>query len=339
MLAAVAFSPVVAASARGRVMRARPLVLHPTFERMTGGWLVASNRYVFVSEGAASAHDGVLIDGETGRHRMVSRPSCSPEAVGGPWVGFACGQGANPSLQLYNVQTGRTRGLVPNPSLGSHCTEAVRACLTIAALGRYWVAFTFPPSDPHLYPTTEFQNLKTGEVWPGSSDSSITTDLDLPGLAVHVCKPVSVPRVSDGYDSGWGSVSFASGFAIAAGGGGSYLERCGSRLHRFLTYTNPTLGYGCAHLVCTPAAASRLIVWQSAAGRLSGMLLPGRKRFTIRVPVRVDPEAASGGFANGDEYRLALTPRRLYLFTIQDRIWSIPTPRQPTDRHSANHRV
>jgi len=147
-----------------------------------------------------------------------------------------------------------------------------------------------------------------------------------------VCRPLSVPAVSTAYDSGWGSLSFDAGFAIASGTGGAYLERCGSRLHEFLTFTAPASG-DCPHLACAPVSNSREIIWQSASGRLSGIFLPNRQRFTIPVPENVDPLA--GGFANDHLYTLALTSTRLYLLTPENGIWSTPAPPSPS---STSHR-
>jgi hypothetical protein len=287
---------------------------------------VASNRYVFISGGSYSAGEGVLIDGRTGRRRTLSRPGCLPDALGGPWLAFTCGTPANQTFQLYDIPTGQSRPFNTGPALGyGYCTLN---CVPIAALGTDWVAFEAPPGDYHDYPTFEFQNIKTGQALSKDPTNATTTvNLDSPQLAQKACRPLTVPVVSGAYDSGWGSLTFVDGFVIAAGGGGAYLERCGSHRHEFLTFTTPGMEAGCPALACPPVSNSHAIMWQSAAGRLSGILLPSRQRFMIHVPAEVDPRS---GFASEDPYTLALTPRTLYLVTPESRVWSIPAPTSPS---------
>ncbi|MGI8557226.1 MAG: hypothetical protein ACR2ND_02775 [Solirubrobacteraceae bacterium] len=319
-------------SAAAHPASSRTLVLHPNFQRVQGNYLVASDRYVFISgspfDGEGGA--GVLIDGSTGHRTTISRPGCLPSALGGPWLAFTCGAGASQSFQLYNIPTGQSQPFTSTIPY-QDCTIY---CVAIAAVGTDWVALEPPAGDEHDVPTFEFQNLNTGATTGDPTNSMTTVDLNSPQLVEKVCRPLTVPAVSNGYSSGWGSLTYEDGYAIASGGG-AYLERCGSHLHDFLTFTIPDYlsayvgyGYGCPHLACPPASNSQAIVWESAAGRLSGIFLPSRRRFTIRVPTNVDPQGALGGFANGDLYTLALTPRTLYLMN-QTGVWSIPAPAAP----------
>jgi len=311
-------------SAAAHPARDRTLVLHPHFQRVPGSYLAASDRYVVIAGPPFAVDTGVLIDGRTGHRTMLSRPGCGQRlpVLGGPWIAFSCGSGSSQASLLYNISTGQSQPFT-STSPYQDCTSN---CLPIAAIGADWVALETPPGDPHDLPSFEFQNLNTGETRGDPTNSRTTVDLDSPQLAEKVCRPLAVPAVSNAYSSGWGSLTFDDGFAIASSNGGAYLERCGSHLHEFLTFTPPTTG--CPHLACPPAENSQAIVWESAAGRLGGIFLPSRQRFTIRVPANVDPQGASGGFARDDPYTLALTPRNLYLMT-QRGVWSIPAPAAP----------
>ncbi len=181
-----------------------------------------------------------------------------------------------------------------------------------------------------------FQSLRTGQAIADPSGGSTTVNLDSPGLTEKVCTPLTVPRVSfSPYGDRPGSLTPAGAFEIAAGNGGAYLERCGSHLHEFLTAgvlsrsAAPSESTaGCASLACPPDANAHAIIWEAPAGRLSGIFLPSRQRFSIPVPARVDPSLGIGA-----DYQLALTTTTLYL-NVGARpghrgIWTIPAPTPP----------
>ncbi len=312
------------------IKRDRPLVLHPKFERVRGSYLVGGGRYVFIAASSSVGH-GVLTDGLTGRSRRISSPGCQAFAVGAPWLGFACGEPLGSSYELYNIPRGRFQ---PFTALAPYANCTRDCLLPIAAIGAEWVAFLAPPGDHHDFPGFEFQSLQTGQVLDDPANAATNINLNAPQLVQSICPPLSLPVVSSAYDSGWGSLTFEDGFAIASGTGGAYLERCGSHLHQFLTYTTPNNFNEfawCPSPDCPPASNSHEIIWQSAAGRLTGIFLPDRRRFTIHVPATVHPNG--GGFANGDMYTLALTPTRLYLLIPhlpEGQIWSIPAATEPS---------
>lgn len=317
------FVTPAAAKAPSRPHPIRTLTLHPKFQRVRGSDLVASDRYVFISGSSFPADSGVLIDGRTTHQRAVSAPSCRPSALGGPWLALTCGVAPNQTYELYNIPTGSFRPFTATVPYADCTTN----CLPIAAVGTQWVAFQAPPGDSHVLPTFAFQNINTGQTRSDPTTSTTNADLNSPLLTDNVCRPLQIPTVSNSYSSGWGSLTFDDDFAIAAGTGGAYLERCGSHLHQFLTFTTPnwtSSNPGCPHLDCPPAHNPHTIVWQSAAGRLQGLFLPSKQTFTIPIPPKVDPNQP--GFANGDNYQLALTPTRLYLVTPQGTIWSAPAP-------------
>jgi hypothetical protein len=316
------FAAAAIASAQSR--RDRALVLHPMFERVRGSYLVGGGRYVFIAS-HPSGGGGVLIDGSSGRRVTVSpSPGCKAFAIGAPWLAFGCGPGFL-DTELYNIPAGRFQSLTSRAPY-EYCTSD---CLSVAAIGSHWAAFSAPAGDPRDYPSFEFQNLQTGQVVDNDpANATHGLDLNSPQLVQSICRPLSLPRVSNGYTSGWGSLTFDDGFAIASGGGGAYLERCGSPLHEFLTFTTPSNVNGiawCPYLDCSPASNAHEIIWPSEAGRLRGIFLPDRRRFTIQLPVKVETGIGEvPGSAHG--YTLALTPTRLYLLNPQGQIWSITAP-------------
>ena len=283
--------------------------------------MVGGGRYVFIGCGLPpyTKGGGVLIDGRTARSRRISTPGCQAVAVGARWVAFSCGDPQ--SFELYNIPTGR---LEPFTGLPPYM-DCIRDCLPIVAIGAHWVAFVVLPLNYHDYPEFVFQNLQIGQVLENDpADSTTSIDLNSPQLVRSICRPLSLPVVVSPVGSGWGSLSFLDdGFAIASGNGGAYLERCGSHLHEFLTYTTPDNGahWGlCPYLDCPPVDNLREIVWPSADG-VTGMFLPSRQRFTIRAPANVD----AGGIT-----QLALTPTRLYLSSGLHGIFSTKTPTEPS---------
>lgn len=236
---------------------------------------------MFISGSSFPAGSGVLIDGLTMRRRTVSRPGCGASALGGPWLAFTCGTAPLLTYELYDIASGQFQPFT--------ATEPYQDCMIdgdpIIAIGTDWVALEAVSDDEHTLPSFAFQNITSGKTTSDPTTASTNIDLNSSELVTNVCRPLSVPTVSDVYSSGRGSLTFDDGYAI---------------------------------------------VWQSAAGRVSGLFLPSRRRFMIAVPRNVDP---STGFANGDMYQLALTATRLYLVR-QGLIWSIPAPVKPrSNRH------
>jgi hypothetical protein len=178
-----------------------------------------------------------------------------------------------------------------------------------------------PPQVIVLNITKPYALLKT----PASGAWEL--DLNAPSGTLGLCAPLQAAAFNTPYWTGSGYIVFDGHAAIAAGSGGAYLERCDTRIHRFLTFTLSGLASsGCPAFRCPPAANSNSIVWQTAAGRLGGMFLASQQAFSIKLPRAIDP---STGYANGDEYRLVLTRTRLYLATRQDQVWTAPAPQPP----------
>lgn len=302
--------------------RSRTLIVHPAFRRVPGyEFVAASDRYVFITGPPYRSGAGVLVDGRTGHRRTLSRPGCIPSALGGPWLAFTCGQPPNESFQLYNIPSGRSK-----PFTNTTYQNCRVDCLSIYAVGTDWLALEVPSGDEHILPSFEFQNLKSGQVTADPTNSTTTVDLDSPYLAEKVCRPPTVPAYSDGYSSRWGSLTSDGRYEIAAGSGGAYLERCGSRLHEFLTFTTPDLNHSyhpCGALDCPPAANSHVIVWRSGAGSLGGIFLLSQRRFTIPLPIANEGIAA-----------VAIVANTLYLELYPGGIWSAPVPAAPSSQKS-----
>jgi hypothetical protein len=220
--AALVVSSAAAAQPGARIAT---VSLHPRFQRVPGDRLVASDRYVVISSnqvaGAAPVGNGVLIDGLTRRRTTVLSPDCVSSALGGPWLALTCNPGTTQTFELYNIPTKRFQPLTTAPALAYH--KCAVDCVPIAAVGADWVAFEAPPGDPeHGVPAFEFQNIQTGEaVSQDPTSSTATVDLNSPQLRQGVCSPLRVPAVSTAYASGWGSLTFTDGLALAAGDSGS----------------------------------------------------------------------------------------------------------------------
>lgn len=256
--------------------------------------LSGDGQYVFVGGAPFASDAGVLISGRTGQRTRLSFPGCNaPSMVGGPWLLYTCGLGASQRLELYRISTGQSQPVTISPSLGP--PGCALQCVGIVAVGADWIALTVGACGEHCSPTYAFQNIRTGVAVRDPSDSITTVDLNSAGLIEPVCSRVTVPYRPNVNDPppGWGSVTLDGRFAIVSGPGGVYLERCGSRVREFLTYT--TSFTSCAEANCPPPSNSHSIVWQSAPCRLSGVFLPDRRRFVIHVPARLGAEAPGGG--------------------------------------------
>jgi hypothetical protein len=125
-------------------------------------------------------------------------------------------------------------------------------------------------------------------------------DPNTPGLARSVWSPLQVPNGANG------SLTFYGRYAIAqTSSTASYLEKCGTRLHRRLNGS-------------PPVGNKNFIVWQPIGGAaskntLDGLFLPGMKPFTIVLP---SPVTKYGGL------RLAASSRHLFVGA-----WATALPR------------
>lgn len=330
-LAVLAWAAPASAAPATAAGKPRLIVLRPRFKPLPGNTMLGDGRYVLISgTTAAAAGTATLIDGQTGRTTRITPGSgCGASALGGSRIVFTCGLATQPTLELYDIPTRHMQPLAASPEIGYAGCSA--GCWALVAVGADWAAYEVGPVDPHSLPFFEFQNLAGGQVLPDPTDASTTVDLSSPRLTEKVCRPPHVPVVSTAYSRGWGSLTFDHGYAISAGGA-AFLERCGSRLHQFLTFTLPTyLGdypLNCPHLACPPASNANVIVWAASDSVLKGVFLPDRRRFTIPIPSRAMPP----GGGDASSYQVALTAKTLYLRNDDGRIWTSPAPAEPGSR-------
>ena len=277
------------------------LTLKADFKRFGSGGVVGDDGRVFIFD--RSTDTGVLVNGSTGSRITVASPGCFlVDAIGGFSIAFSCGSGEGVSYELFDMNTGQLRPLtIPSATAGG-CDPYTSACASLDGVGSYWAEFVGGCPMEHCGPPdVVFENLFTGATAADPVSRSVVPDLDSRTLARRLCKPVTVPAATSPYSPlGFGSVASDGRFQIATGDGGSYLEKCGVKLHRFLTFS-PT------------ASSPHAIVWESKPGLVTGVFLPSLKRFTIAVPEKVDPSASSSQFVQQDPYTLALSRHSLYV--------------------------
>jgi hypothetical protein len=304
--------------------------------------LLSNGRYVAFMPSSQNSSD-VVIDSETGRRTAVPNAECPPSAIGPPWLLFDCGDSNSPlALYVFATRTWRTVPLAPAvPDASDNCLSLGPAnCGEVDGIGADWIEFdeTGYNGTQHLV----FQNIATGEVRQDPTTATTITDLNSPSLARRLCTPLTTPYGAEYAGQEFhGSVQFYGRFVIASsennGEQTAYLEHCGTKLHRLLTSAN----YVYSSSMPPMSATTRAVIWQSAAGTLTGLFFPGLQRFTVKLP------AAAAGLPGGCSSTgfgycfdpIALTSKRLYLIG-QGGLWAAPSPslslaspRQPTRRH------
>ena len=150
-------------------------------------------------------------------------------------------------------------------------------------------------------------------------------DLSSPSLASNLCSPAhALPIQADEGTIMRGPLTVDGNFVLVTGyscisgpTNETYLERCGSRLHRFITTTPPES----ASLL---ASASHVILWPTGTQQLGGIFLPSLRRFTLTVPNRLARILATQ-HAFPEPF---LTTRHLYL-PVGQQVWSTPIPVVP----------
>jgi hypothetical protein len=251
---------------------------------------------------------------------------------------YYCNSGS-PSVQLYRIATRRWRSLAQPSDAG--VPEAV---------GGDWVQYLAPVTANRAV----FQNIDTGQErilsgWmPGGS---IIPDLNSPGLARRLCRPLRVPGVwnpRDGTPQGPGQISFYGRFAAVSGTSRptnttdvwpvNYVGRCGTRLHVDL-WGSPAVGNGNAIMAADDNGTN---------GYPNGLFLPSLHPFNIDLERFVTDQFGS----SPDGVRTFMTARRIYLMA-QDpsdqpecyshdltcgawppdfNLWSAPAPKEPHKR-------
>lgn len=308
------------------------------FRRVPGTWFWNSERYVLARSATAdgSSSRGVLIDDRSGQRRqLVFGDGCSPEAIGAGVVALGCDSGLTRTQRIYDIATGETSTFTQSPSLAQPpladaCGGAPTPGLangTVVAIGTRWVALDMGSADPRSFDRFAFQTRQTGQAQCDPAGARVTIDLNSTELAAKVCSPLTVPvlRRPFGGQAVGSLTALGDGFELAAGAN-SYLERCGTRLHEFLTanryQASDPVGIQCPAAACSLPAGRHVIVWPGR-GTVQGMWLPSRQRFAIPVPAGVDPSHGTDA-----SYEVGLTGRHLYLSTLVH-LWRAPIPARP----------
>jgi hypothetical protein len=296
--------------------------------------LWGDGRFVF-AQFSNSGRD-VLIDDQTGRRTDVQvPPGCGPApvAMGGPFLLFACGNGAAP-MRLYRVSLPRGwRALNPSPQFVQQCNSPDVGRCGPTAIGSHWVEYGMTTcEDPGVHcssPRYEFQNIDTGQLAanPATPGGTVIPDLNSPTLAHKLCSPLQVPSAQiSPYDPGPspGTVTLYGRFAVSsldygAGQGEAHLHKCGSQLdQQLIDLSNPT---------SPPIGNTHVLVWSPGLEpngqyphQLNAVRLPSLRRLVIPVPPTI-----------GGSSTLVLGPRHLYMIGAETQDLYTTPSRVPTN--------
>jgi hypothetical protein len=211
----------------------------------------------------------------------------------------------------------------------------------VQAVGADWIeiwnAYINAPQ-----PQFVFQNIYDGQTetlpaWkPGGR---VVPDLNSPSLARKLCAPLQVPSEWFANGEDWpGTVDFVGRYALVGGvtkglNAFGYLERCGTRSHRWIGPTG-ALGSGIA------SANAHTVLWESGA---AGAFLPSLAKFTVDV-AGLAARVVSSYEGAPNTYYSWLTSRKLYVLVNpytpqcdpvnpcpadQSQLYVAPAPRPP----------
>lgn len=282
-------------------------VLHLHFGRVVTracAQVMTSRSYTLIPFSAprpyASCAGLVLLNDRTGaRKTLIQGGYVTPIAFGMPWVVYD----DNLRPELENVITGKharfryVSGIGPEQiRIGSHWVE-------------HQIASDQPCSDGHVGcgpPTYRYDNLKTGRYRsrPQTSSTRIL-DLNSPTLTQSICPPLQVPP--------GGVVNVYPPFAVLSTSNGSFLERCGTRLHKPVGAGGTIAGDGLF-------ASHTLVLWTdgppATATQAIGVQLPSLAGVTLTLP---QLDGAPANIAAMDDYRL-------YVESQTGAVWSAALP-------------
>ncbi len=332
------------AAAKASMVHRGAVTVRVRFRRLSGTSFLNSGRYVFAQSGftGSAISRGVITDERTGKSTRLMFPGgCSPDAMGVGALVLSCESGLTRTQQIYDIATGQTRVFAPNPSFAQPPPEG--ACSAgpvpgtptprVVSIGTRWLGLDLGSGDARSFDRFGFQDRQSGRALCDLANAHVTVDLNSAALTGRPCSPLTVPVLHRpfGGESAGSLTALGDGFELAAGAN-SYLERCGTRLHEFLTsnqyQASSPIGIQCAAVACSPPENSNVIVW-SGRGTILGVWLPSRQRFTISVPDSVDPSHGTAA-----QYEVGLTTRHLYLSTLTH-LWQAPIPaRSPRSRRS-----
>ncbi len=275
------------------------LVFHPSFQRLGFTGFDVDGRYTLLST-SVQGEVGVVFDELTGARSVVSLPTDCPvpdngPLLGGGWLLEDC---TTSRVDLYSLaaQTWRQVTVASgcsrfNAGTGSSCVPD--------AIGSDWIEYD--ESSEHFGDRFVFQPIDGGPPRRDPANARTIVDLSSPRLARRLCTPLSVPKD--------GEVTLDGAFGVVGGPAGTFLERCGRRLHLAL---GPAV---------TVQSARGLIAWSPAGHSLEGVLLPSLRRFRVILPWRRRALILDA----------QISDRRIYLEVVpvsadQGQVWSAPLP-------------
>jgi hypothetical protein len=241
-----------------------PTTIRPSYKLIRNALAESDGPYT-VLLGVQDEQLGTVITERSNAHKVIPPSGCAttigPPFVGGPWLLADCD---GSSIDLYALPAGPWRSVPIAESCQAWATAAGMSTCDPIAVGRHWIEFD--ETCYHCQNTYIFQNIDSATVASDPSSSTVLPDLNAPSLAHHLCKPLHVPQ--------GGVLQIDSGFAVAGTSRGAFLERCGTRLKQRLTRVRGAL-----------SLAPGTVVWLSRQfTRLSGLLLPSRRAFSLVLP-------------------------------------------------------
>ncbi len=244
--------------------RAAGATFDPRWRVISHGGVSTNGRYTLVAATRPKAA-GTLIDEDTGRRTVVllprgcGRPIDSTPMLGDSWLLADCARGR---LGLYSLAGHRWRSV----AIALSCRHFRGSCQPYA-VGTDWIEYD--EFNVHSGDRFAFQSIATGALRRIPTDAKTLPDLDSPALARRICNPLRVPSE--------GTVVFDGRFAIVTAPEGTFLERCGTRLHLVLS--------AWPEVATAPGVILGL---PSPMRALRGIFLPSLRSFTVAPPRGAD---------------------------------------------------
>lgn len=293
-IAPVSLLPARGAPGRGAQTAAAQKQIHLRFTRVLDGvsssdCLMSSGRYLLVQQGRHAPFCGSklwLINGRTGKRAAISVPRhTSVAGFAMPLVLFRMSRG----YRLFNIRTRSWRPVACGPGCGDADGAGVSA-----SLGTFWAEFEIQqsgdcgdgihsgcgPAYANFSSTSSGRSvdhiLEPGDGYggihgdPGEAVAADTVvDLDSRSHYRKVCSPVSI--------SAGDHVKFFGQFVFTDSGARLALHRCrtGSTVPLNVPYYA-----GPSDIV----GSNRVVLWQRSGPYIEGVMLPGVRRFTVRIP-------------------------------------------------------
>jgi hypothetical protein len=215
------------------------------------------------------------------------------------------------------------------------------------AVGADWIQYNTGKS-PYQF---LFQSISTGQsrtLRAFRAGGRAVPDLDSPRLRRKLCPALRVPDAWDygGATEGPGDVSFLGGFALTQGTTRpapglttkTFLQRCGTHLHRALPWAARFASTGNAHAIMSSPGSTDL-------QNPEGIFLPSLQPFRIAVRSFLSTTSFPEQYNSAESYALFLSARRMYLMApypapgcgnhpdfpcppMPAQLWYAPIPRQ-----------